>query len=186
MDPTVPMRRGRRPTVEELALWHHATRGVEPSRPDPEPAGAPAPPPVVPPAPAASPPRHLAPTKPRQAPLRPSQRLDPLGPVDIDRGSWRRLRRGHYPVEARLDLHGLTQAQAHDALAGFLAFSQSQHRRCVLVITGRGALSGGTLRAMTPRWLDEPPNRRRVLAYAVAQRHHGGEGAIYVLLRRAG
>ncbi|HMR32615.1 MAG TPA: Smr/MutS family protein [Geminicoccaceae bacterium] len=180
--------RGRRPTAEELALWRHAIRGVEPRLPEARPEQAVALPPVPPPA--ASPPPgdpvpRRATARPRQMP-RPSQRLDPLGPVDIDRGSWRRLRRGHYPVEGRLDLHGLTQARAHDALAGFLALSQAQHRRCVLVITGRGALSGGTLRAMTPRWLDEPPNRQRVLAYATAQRHHGGEGAIYVLLRRSG
>lgn len=182
MDGTVPGRRGRRLTADELALWRLATRGVMPRQAEIEaPAAAPPPavavPAVPPPRPAQPPPRH---------PLRLSQRLDPHGPVDIDGSSWRRLRRGHYPVEARLDLHGLTQAQAHDALTGFLALSQSMRRRCVLVITGRGASSGGTLRAMTPRWLDEPPNRPRVLAYAAAQRHHGGEGAIYVLLRRAG
>lgn len=186
MDHTAPAHRGRRPTADELALWRLATCGVEPRRPEPEPVTPPVPPPAVPAAPPRPAAPRLAPAMPRQALARPSQRLDPLGPVDIDRSSWRRLRRGHYPVEARLDLHGLTQTQAHDALAGFLAFSQSQHRRCVLVITGRGALSGGTLRAMTPRWLDEPPNRQRVLAYATAQRHHGGEGAIYVLLRRGG
>jgi DNA-nicking Smr family endonuclease len=140
----------------------------------PEPAPVPATPPPMPTTP---PPRQ------RQ---RPTQRLDPHGPVDIDRSSWRRLRRGQYPVEARLDLHGMTQVQAHDALRGFLGFSRAQGRRCVLVITGRGALTGGTLRAMTPRWLDEPPTRESVLAYATAQRHHGGEGAIYVLLRRSG
>lgn len=184
MDETVHAWRSRRPTADELALWRLATRGVMPRQADIEPPPAPAAPPPTVAGPAAPPPR-VGPAPARHLP-RPSQRLDPHGPVDIDRSSWRRLRRGHYPVEARLDLHGLTQAQAHDALAGFLAFSQSMHRRCVLVITGRGALSGGTLRAMTPRWLDEPPNRPRVLAFATAQRQHGGEGAIYVLLRRAG
>lgn len=184
MDEAVPRRRVRRPTADELALWHHATRGVVPQRP--EPAAAEPPPAAPTPAPIARS-QPAPPPAPRSRPLpRPTQRLDPHGPVDIDRSSWRRLRRGQYPVEARLDLHGMTQAQAHDALTGFLALSQSLRRRCVLVITGRGALAGGTLRSMTPRWLDELPNRQRVLAFATAQRHHGGEGAIYVLLRRAG
>lgn len=182
MEQAAPGRRGRRPTAEELALWRHATREVVPQRPETVAEATPLPAATF--LPVAPPPAPAERTKPPRQPARPTQRLDPLGPVDIDRSSWRRLRRGQYPVEARLDLHGLTQAQAHDAVAGFLAISQAQRRRCVLVITGRGAPTGGTLRAMTPRWLDEPPNRQRVLAYATAQRHHGGEGAIYVLLRR--
>lgn len=189
MEEAAPRRRGRRPTADELALWQHAMRGVRSARP--EQAVPPPSPPAVPP-PSSPPPPSLPPAAaagPDPAPPhrpRPTQRLDPHGPVDIDRGSWRRLRRGQYPVEGRLDLHGMTQTQAHDALRGFLGFSRAQGRRCVLVITGRGALTGGTLRAMTPRWLDEAPNRQNVLAYATAQRHHGGEGAIYVLLRRGG
>jgi DNA-nicking Smr family endonuclease len=185
MHEAAPRRRGRKPTAEELALWRHAMRGVVPRRPEPAGGDSPHPTPPPPPTPSTAAPAERAGAAPPRQPARPSQRLDPHGPVDIDRSSWRRLRRGLYPVEARLDLHGMTQARAHDALAGFLALSQSQRRRCVLVITGRGTLTGGTLRAMTPRWLDEPPNRQRVLAYATAQRHHGGEGAIYVLLRRS-
>ena len=69
-------------------------------------------------------------------------------------------------------------------MAAFLAGAQLRGNRCVLVITGRSLRHGGTLRAMTPRWLDEAPNRRRVLAYAEAQLRHGGEGALYVLVRR--
>jgi DNA-nicking Smr family endonuclease len=114
-----------------------------------------------------------------------SQRLDPLRPVDLDRRTWLKLRRGLYPIEARLDLHGLSQAQAHERLTAFLALAQQRGNRCVLLITGRGVRHGGTLRAMVPRWLDEPPNRLRVLAYAEAHLRHGGEGALYVLLRRA-
>ena len=107
-----------------------------------------------------------------------------MGPVDLDRRSWLKLRRGNYPIDARIDLHGLTQAEAHDRLGTFLAAAQVRGNRCVLVITGRGVRHGGTLRAMTPRWLEEAPNRARVLSYAQAQVHHGGEGALYVLLRR--
>lgn len=117
-------------------------------------------------------------------PIRPSRRLDPAGPVDLDRRSWLKLRRGLYPIDARLDLHGLTQSEAHDRLTGFLASAQSRGNRCVLVITGRGVRHGGTLRGMTPRWLDEAPNRQRILAFTQAQLQHGGEGALYILLRR--
>lgn len=190
MEEAVPRRRGRRPTADELALWQHATRSVRAARPKQAavPPSPPPSPPAVPqpPSPPPAPAGRPDPAPPHRPRPRPTQRLDPHGPVDIDRSSWRRLRRGQYPVEGRLDLHGMTQLQAHDALRGFLGFSRAQGRRCVLVITGRGALTGGTLRAMTPRWLDEAPNRQNVLAYATAQRHHGGEGAIYVLLRRGG
>jgi DNA-nicking Smr family endonuclease len=182
MDEVAPKRRARGLTPDEVALWRHAMRGVVLARPDATPPQAPPAPPAPPPPASAPQPTPIAAPRPR---ARVTQRLDPHGPVDLDRSSWRRLHRGQYPVEARLDLHGMTQAQAHVALQGFLAACRSQGRRCVLVITGRGALTGGTLRAMTPRWLDEAPNRERVLAYATAQRHHGGDGAIYVLLRRA-
>jgi DNA-nicking Smr family endonuclease len=115
-----------------------------------------------------------------------SRRLEAHGPVDLDRRSWLKLRRGLYPIDARLDLHGLSQAEAHDRLTTFLAAAQARGNRCVLVITGRGLRHGGTLRGMAPRWLDEPPNRPRVLAFATARQQHGGEGALYVLLRRRG
>jgi DNA-nicking Smr family endonuclease len=95
-----------------------------------------------------------------------------------------KLRRGNYPIDARLDLHGLTQSEAHVRLAEFLAAAQVRGNRCVLVITGRGLRQGGALREMTPRWLDEPPNRSLVLSFTQSQIRHGGEGALYVLLRR--
>ena len=114
----------------------------------------------------------------------PEGRLDPARPVDLDRRTWLKLRRGLYPIDARLDLHGLTQDQAHDRLAAFLSGAHTRGSRCVLVITGRGARTGGTLRTMTPRWLDEAPLRPLVLTFAQARVEHGGEGALYVLLRR--
>jgi DNA-nicking Smr family endonuclease len=175
-------RRPRLPTDEEVALWLRATRDVRTSQPraaEPsvpgEPTGA-AQPAAAKPAP--------PPAGPVRAPPRASRRLEPHGPVDLDRRSWQRLRRGLYPVDARLDLHGMTQAQAYEALTGFLAAAQARGNRCVLVITGRGLARGGTLRAITPCWLDEPPTRDRVLAYGPARLQHGGEGALYVLLRR--
>ena len=113
-----------------------------------------------------------------------ARRLDPSGPVDLDRRSWLKLRRGSYPIDARIDLHGMTQAEAHTRLVSFLAGAQARGNRCVLVITGRGLRHGGTLREMTPRWLETGPNRGVVLSFAQARLHHGGEGALYVLLRR--
>lgn len=118
--------------------------------------------------------------------FRASRRLDPSRPVDLDRRSWLKLRRGLYPIETRLDLHGLTQDEAYARLGSYLRGAQARGSRCVLVITGRGARSGGTLRSMTPRWLDEAPIRPLVLAFAEARLEHGGQGALYVLLRRRG
>jgi DNA-nicking Smr family endonuclease len=95
-----------------------------------------------------------------------------------------KLRRGSYPIDARIDLHGMTQAEAHTRLTNFLAGAQARGNRCVLIITGRGLRHGGTLREMTPRWLETEPTRGIVLSFAQARLHHGGEGALYVLLRR--
>jgi DNA-nicking Smr family endonuclease len=113
-----------------------------------------------------------------------SMRLDPTRPIDIDRRTWDRLRRGELPIATRLDLHGLTQTQAHERLQSFLSRARRDGARCVLVITGRGSSGGGVLRTMTPRWLDEPPLRDHVVAFAQASPSHGGAGALYVLLRR--
>jgi len=117
-----------------------------------------------------------------------ARRPQPLPPLDrfagIDRATAERLKRGRYPVAARLDLHGMTQAEAHRALTGFVAGSRAAGRRCLLVITGHGRMSGGILKAAVPRWLGEPELRRHVLAIAPAQPDAGGSGALYVLLRR--
>jgi DNA-nicking Smr family endonuclease len=171
-------RRSRPIAPDELALWHQVVRDAQPLRPEPRVETASEEPPPPQPRPT------VAAPAPPPPPIRPSRRLDPTGPVDLDRRTWLRLRRGLYPIDARLDLHGLTQAEAHARLTAFLATAHARGNRCVLVITGRGARHGGTLRALTPRWLDEHPSRPHVLAFAQAQLHHGGEGALYVLLRR--
>jgi DNA-nicking Smr family endonuclease len=101
-----------------------------------------------------------------------------------DRANAERLKRGRHPIEARLDLHGLTQAEAHRALAAFLRNARAADKRCVLVITGRGSAGGGVLKSAVPRWLDEPGFRPHVLAIATAQPRDGGSGALYVMLRR--
>ena len=104
----------------------------------------------------------------------------------IDRANAERLKRGVQPIEARLDLHGKTQAEAHHALAAFIHTSYETRRRCVLVITGRGlGPSGpGVLKSSVPRWLEDVRLRRKILAIASAQPRDGGAGALYLLLRR--
>ncbi|HIP78018.1 MAG TPA: hypothetical protein EYH07_06110, partial [Kiloniellaceae bacterium] len=104
----------------------------------------------------------------------------------LDRRKAERLRRGKLPIEATLDLHGLRQAEAHRRLEHFLADSQAAGKRCVLVVTGKGATRAepGVLRSALPLWLNQSPNRERVLSFDYAQQKHGGTGAVYILLRR--
>jgi len=155
-------------SAEERALWRAAVRGV--ARRDEAAATEPA----------AQPP-PASPISPRQTAPR---AVPPAPGTGIDRRSAQRLRRGDRPIEARLDLHGMTQEEAHRALAGFVARAWSGERRTLLVITGKGGARGGVLRAAVPRWLGEAPNAGRVLAIAPAQPKDGGAGAFYVLLRR--
>jgi DNA-nicking Smr family endonuclease len=168
--------RPRHPTPEELALWHRAM-GVSAARPERTTPGPPAEPPVPP---AARPERRVT----RDQARRSSAALDPHRPVGLDRRTWLRLKRGQVSIEQRLDLHGRTQDEAHRALGGFIAAAQAAGCRCVLVVTGKGLESGGTLRHMVPRWLNEGANRERIVAFSPAQARHGGAGALYILLRR--
>ncbi len=104
----------------------------------------------------------------------------------LDRRNAERLKRGKMDIGATLDLHGMTQAQAHGALNRFIERSAAGGLRCVLVITGKGIAkeSGGVLRNQVPNWLNEPGNRERIIAFNYAQQGHGGTGALYVLLKR--
>jgi DNA-nicking Smr family endonuclease len=119
----------------------------------------------------------------------------------VDGSTADKLRRGRMPIEARLDLHGLTQDAAWRELEGFLARAEAAGRRSLLIITGTGLRSRlrnddddlpfrlderrpGVLRDSLPRWLSAPHNRPRVLAWSPAQQRDGGAGAFYVLLRR--
>ena len=106
----------------------------------------------------------------------------------MDKRTAQRMKRGKLPIEGRIDLHGLTQEEAYRALSSFLAGSQNAGRRCVLVVTGKSnRQDGGTgvLRANVPHWLNQPPNRGRVIGFSHAAPKDGGSGALYVLLRRA-
>jgi len=119
-----------------------------------------------------------------RVPQRDTPALDPARPIGIDRRNWLRLKRGKIEIEGSVDLHGLTQEQAHGQLARFLADAQGAGLRAVLVVTGKGGPQGGVLRQMVPRWLNEGHNRQRILAIAPAQPKHGGGGALYLLLRK--
>jgi DNA-nicking Smr family endonuclease len=156
---------------DDARAWRRAVRDVAPlpgrSRAAPSQTGS-------------QPQRTNPPARPLpQPPLPPPDRV-----AGIDRATAERLKRGRYPLAARLDLHGMTQEEAHRALAHFLAHSRTAGRRGVLVITGHGRSSGGVLKAAVPRWLDEPGLREHVLALAPARPKDGGAGALYLLLRR--
>ncbi len=120
----------------------------------------------------------------------------------LDRRSGERLRKGQMPVEAKLDLHGMTQVGAHAAVARLIETQHAAGKRCVLIVTGKGGNASdplrpksvpgrftfsagrGVLKEALPRWLNEPRLRARIIAVSPASRAHGGEGAVYVLLKR--
>ncbi|MGC2785387.1 MAG: Smr/MutS family protein, partial [Roseiarcus sp.] len=125
---------------------------------------------------------------PATRPAKPS--TPPLAP--IERRLKRELARGRAAIDGALDLHGLTQAEAHQALRGFLRRSQTGGARLVIIVTGKGGPldegqwpnERGVLRRLTPQWLREPDLRPVVLGFEEAGRAHGGSGALYVRLRR--
>ncbi|WP_207455764.1 Smr/MutS family protein [Azospirillum sp. SYSU D00513] len=180
------MRRRRSVSEGEKRLWRLAMRDAEPLPGrafEPEPSELP--PPAEPePEPVKT---SLAPAPTGRPAPRPS--LPPLTPgstANIDRRTAERFRRGDLVLDGRIDLHGMTQAQAHTALASFVLRSWNEGRRCILVITGKGSYSaqGGVLRQAVPRWLAEAPLRPMVLAVQTAQLRDGGDGALYVLIKR--
>ena len=175
----------RTPSREESELWRTAMRDARPLKRQRQAAkkSATAPPPAEPAAKPAPPKRP--PPAPKPPPAKPPE-LAPGRIAGVDKRLAERLKRGQLPIEGMLDLHGLTQEEAHRQLDGFLALSANAGRRCVLVITGKGVWrsDSGILREMVPRWLNEAPNRARVIAIAAAQPRHGGSGALYILLKR--
>jgi DNA-nicking Smr family endonuclease len=143
-------------------------------------------------------------------PARPATSLPPSAPgarkpvppiAGFDRKSAKRLRSGQTDIEARIDLHGMRQEEAHHALTSFLMSCHTRGLRWVLVITGKGGprrnkseesenfemaerSEPGVLRRNVPRWLTEPDLRSFVVSYTSASISHGGDGAMYVQLRR--
>ncbi|WP_336490726.1 Smr/MutS family protein [Methylobacterium nigriterrae] len=213
------MRRPRRPRLlsgEEARLWAEIARLVTPLRGRAHPAPGPETPPAKPTTkpttkPAAGlpvsaavakpPPKRVkAATPPTAAPYQ-APRPAPSPPAGLERRARLGLRRGSLPIEARIDLHGLVQAEAHAALVGFLMRARAAGHAHVLVVTGKGGaglggagLGGsgfddafserGVLRRSVPHWLRSPELRPVVLGFEEAARHHGGGGALYVRLRR--
>jgi DNA-nicking Smr family endonuclease len=105
----------------------------------------------------------------------------------LDKRNAKKLKKGRHAIEGQLDLHGMTQVLAHVAINNFIEVSYRAGKRCILVITGKGLkLDGsiGVLRLAVPRWLNEAPNRSRVLAFSYATPKDGGEGALYIMLKR--
>ena len=182
----------RGPVVDDMALFRHVMRDVEPLRRSPAPEVSPRP---EKPPPEARPPseaKSLSEAKSQWETKSPRTTAapPPATPVHtpsggVDRRTKVRLRRGQIRPEARLDLHGMTQIEAHAALASFIRGARASGFRCVLIVTGKGSmLTGGVLRREVPRWLEEPRLRGAVLDASEAHAKDGGAGALYVLLRR--
>jgi DNA-nicking Smr family endonuclease len=179
------MRRDRRRlSADEKALWKTVTRAVKPFKRvilDED-------------TPLAEPQSDAAPAAlnaaPRAAPVLPKKAPAPLAP--LERRTRRRLARGTDTIDRRIDLHGMTQREAHDALVHFLHAAQAGGAKIVLVVTGKGARTAdpdpyterGVLRRLVPQWLHHPELRGIVLGFETAAIGHGGEGALYVTLRR--
>jgi DNA-nicking Smr family endonuclease len=167
----------RKRDQEERALWDEVTRVLKPLRGRRAPLRAPAL-------------RSL-----RTAPSENARSVPPVGlPGALDRRQKKRLARGIVTIDARLDLHGKTQAQAHSSLLRFLRRAQTEGAKFVLVITGKGAsrgdspwegeVAGGVLRRQVPLWLALPEFRAYASACEQADTAHGGDGALYIRIRR--
>ncbi|MGL4237484.1 Smr/MutS family protein [Tabrizicola sp.] len=196
----MPRRRALSP--DEAELWRSVARTARPMHFHPtrpataaEPAPAPEPAPLQHSKPRLSPfllsEKHRTPERRDLAPALP----DLLGqaPLRMDAGTHTKMTRGKLAPEARIDLHGMTLAEAHPELIRFILNAQAQGLRLVLVITGKGKRREdagpiphrtGALRHQVPHWLQLPPLGPAVLQVTEAHLKHGGSGAYYVYLRR--
>ena len=107
-------------------------------------------------------------------------------PIDVDRKTILRLKRGQLRPESRLDLHGMSQPEAFTALVHFVTQAHTRRFRCILVITGKGNMKqgGGVLRKQFSNWLNCQELRPYILGFSEAQPRDGGGGAFYILIRR--
>jgi DNA-nicking Smr family endonuclease len=176
--------RGKALSSEDHALWSHVARSITPLDGRILPDLTEMPPPPAPQVRGPSPVPEAS--QPRQPTLPPLARLD--------KRSLRQISRGSTEIDARIDLHGMRQSEAHAALHSFLSRLHHSGARVALVITGKGARNlessdargeeRGVLRRLVPHWLADPAMRRIVMGFESAARGHGGEGALYVRLRR--
>jgi DNA-nicking Smr family endonuclease len=185
VDPPAP-RRKRALSEEERSLWDSVAKQVKPLRKKPRAArpqaAEPAKEPAATPRTKSSPRPTLSPAAPK--PSKPA--APPL--VALGRRERSKLSRGRSEIDARLDLHGMTQVRAHHALLGFLQRAHHDGLTFVLVITGKGGgldSERGVLRRQVPQWLSLPEFRPLVVGFEAAHIGHGGEGALYVRIRRA-
>jgi DNA-nicking Smr family endonuclease len=186
-------RRRRELSAEEQALWRGVARSVRPLRKhvrrdldDGE---------TVPVAPARPAPKAKAAKAVRTAvPARVAKVAKPSGPpplAPLERREKQQIARGRTAIDARIDLHGMTQREAHAALVRFLRRAQGDGAKFALVVTGKGSRSAGgasergVLRRQVPLWLQLPELRDAVVGFEEAHVAHGGDGALYVRLRRA-
>ena len=196
-------RKPRHLSPEERALWDKVAGTADPMHPT-RPATDPITTPKAPPRPVAPKPQpkleiparlpgRSAPQTAIDLAPSPGQGLA-AQPLAMDRKAFRRMRGGKLKPEGRIDLHGMTLAQAEPALIRFILSSQAAGKRLVLVISGKGQGSRdegpipyrrGALRREVPMSLGRPPCAAAVLQVATAHQSHGGDGAYYVYLRRA-
>ncbi len=189
------IRRRRHLTAEEERLWTAVARSVRPLRAKPttKPTAKPSAAQLAkaaPPKPQSAKPNVTKPNVAKHvehAPQPVARKAKPPSPAKAFALRERRqLARGNAEIGGRIDLHGMTQAEAHDALLRFLRRAQAEGAKFVLVITGKGGPGGerGVLRRQVPLWLALPELRTCVLGFDVAHVGHGGEGALYVRLRK--
>ena len=183
----------RRLSADEHKLWTTVTRAITPLKP----ARLRQPLPEEPESAAAAAEQKARPVAGEPVAPRAAKVAGPPSPIRLERRLRQRLGKGHAPIDGRLDLHGMTQREAHGALAHFVRAEQARGAKVVLVVTGKGrasegrlsaadpVLERGVLRRLVPQWLSAPELRHFVVGFEAAHIGHGGEGALYVQLRRA-
>ncbi|MBY0612848.1 MAG: Smr/MutS family protein [Beijerinckiaceae bacterium] len=201
------MKRVRALTERERALWAHVAKSVLPIKRGSPPATVPMEalleelverPGAIGPAP--------SPAAPPSLPLDPKPQAKPKSPplAPIERRLRQRLARGQRAVDAKIDLHGLRQDEAHAALMRFVERAHHDGASLVLVVTGKGGRkardpderassafggdlgsSRGVLHRLAPLWLADPAARRFVIGFETAAANHGGSGALYVRIRKS-
>jgi DNA-nicking Smr family endonuclease len=183
-----PHRRRRALSEEERALWESVVSQTKPLRRKPRAAKA-----QIAPAAADAPANAKTAAAPRPAsPAKVPGAIKPGPPplAPLGRRERSQLSRGRKEIDARLDLHGMTQTRAYCALSSFLQRAHSDGLSFVLIITGKGRGMGayserGVLRRQVPQWLSLPEFRSLVVGFEEAHIGHGGEGALYVRIRRS-
>jgi DNA-nicking Smr family endonuclease len=182
-----PPRRKRALSEEERALWESVAKQAKPLRRKHRATDSQDPSPTAEAPVADSAGAHPKPPVPVAVPPPKKPVVPPLAP--LGRRERSQLSKGKKEIEARLDLHGMTQARAHRALSGFLHQAHGDGLTFVLVITGKGKIGNeserGVLRRQVPQWLSQPEFRTFVVGFEEAHVGHGGTGALYVRIRRS-